>query len=99
MLPTVAQLCPDCVDACVGHLRRCKKLTDYQDLSGEIYQFLESRIRAANASLTSLKSLLTLVLVLLRPITKTWKFSPPADVSLSCPILVGHPEKKVLVAF
>jgi len=25
MLPTVAQLSPDCVDACVGHLRRCKK--------------------------------------------------------------------------
>jgi len=50
--------------------------------------------------LTSLKSLLTLVLVLLRPITKPGNFRRlPMFRSLSCPILVGHPEKVLLVAF
>jgi len=78
-----------------GHLRRCKKLTDYQDLSGRFISFWKvgSEPRM-HLGLTSLKSLLTLVLVLLRPITKTWKFFSPADVSFpQLPYFSGHPEK------
>jgi dihydropteroate synthase len=50
MLPTVAQLgVPIVLMHIRGTPQTMQKLTEYEDLIGEIYQFLESRISAANA--------------------------------------------------
>lgn len=100
MLPTVAQLS---VPIVLMHMRgtpqTMQKLTDYQDLSGEIYQFLESRIRAANASGIDKSQ------IIVDPgigFAKTYNQNLeifrrlPVFRSLSCPILVGPSRKSFI---
>jgi len=53
-----------------------QKTTDYQDLSGEIYQFLESRIRTANASgIDKSQIIVDPGIGFAKTYNKTWKFS------------------------
>ncbi|HCF29778.1 MAG TPA: dihydropteroate synthase, partial [Cyanobacteria bacterium UBA11049] len=93
MLPTVAQLnVPIVLMHIRGTPQTMQQLTDYQDLIGEIYQFLESRIAAALASGIDSSR------IIIDPgIGFAKKYSQSLEIirrlsafhSLNCPILVG----------
>ncbi len=97
MLPTVAHLgVPIVLMHIRGTPQTMQKLTDYQDLAGEIYQFLESRILAALASGIDQSQ------IVIDPgigFAKTYSQNLelfrrlPIFHSLGCPILVGPSRK------
>lgn len=100
MLPVVAQLgVPIVLMHIRGTPQTMQKLTDYQDLIGEIYQFLESQIEAANSSGIDKSQ------IIIDPgigFAKTYDQNLeifqrlPVFRYLSCPILVGPSRKSFI---
>lgn len=100
MLPTVATLgVPIVLMHMRGTPQTMQKLTDYQDLIGDIYQFLESRIAAATASGIDKSQ------IIIDPgIGFAKKYNQSLEIirrlsefhSLNCPILVGVSRKSFI---
>ena len=100
MLPTVAKLeVPIVLMHIRGTPQTMQKLTDYQDLIGEIYQFLESRVEAAIAAGINKRNIIidpgigfaktyNQNLKILRELRKFH--------DLACPILVGVSRKSFI---
>lgn len=101
MLPTVAQLD---VPVVLMHIRgtpqTMQKLTDYQDLIGEVYQFLERQIKVAIASgITRDKIIIDPGIGFAKTYDQSIEILRRLSVfrSLNCPILVG-PSRKSFIA-
>lgn len=100
MLPTIAQLgVPIVLMHSRGNPETMQKLTDYQDLIGEIYQFLENRIAVATASGINRSQ------IMIDPgigFAKNYNQNLeifrhlPGFRSLACPILVGPSRKSFI---
>lgn len=100
MLPTVAELA---VPIVLMHLRgtpqTMQKMTDYQDLMGEIYQFLESRIAAAEmAGIERSKIIIDPGIGFAKNYQQNLEIlrKLPKLNSLQCPILVGVSRKSFI---
>jgi dihydropteroate synthase len=100
MLPTVAQLgVPIVLMHIRGTPQTMQKLTDYQDLIGEVYQFLESRISAANASgIDKSKIIIDPGIGFAKTCDQNLELFRrlPVFRSLNCPILVGPSRKSFI---
>ncbi len=100
MLSTVAQLgVPIVLMHIRGTPQTMQKLTEYEDLIGEIYQFLESRIKSANASgIDRSKIIIDPGIGFAKNYDQNLEIFRrlPVFRSLNCPILVGPSRKSFI---
>lgn len=100
MLPVVAQLgVPIVLMHIRGTPQMMQKLTEYEDLIGEIYQFLKSRIEAANTSgIDSSKIIIDPGIGFAKTYAQNLEIFRrlPMFRSLGCPILVGPSRKSFI---
>lgn len=100
MLPTVAQLdVPIVLMHIRGTPQTMQQMTDYQDLIGEIYQFLESRLKAANdLGINSSKIIIDPGVGFAKKYDQSLEILRRLSVfrSLGCPILLGASRKSFI---
>ncbi|MDF0557040.1 dihydropteroate synthase [Kamptonema sp. UHCC 0994] len=100
MLPTAAKLgVPIILMHIRGTPQTMQKLTDYQDLIGEIYQFLESRVEAAIATgINKFNIIIDPGIGFAKTYNQNLKIlrELPKFHSLGCPILVGVSRKSFI---
>ncbi|HLO49630.1 MAG TPA: dihydropteroate synthase [Kamptonema sp.] len=100
MLPTAAKLgVPIILMHIRGTPQTMQKLTDYQDLIGEIYQFLENRVEAAIAAgINKFNIIIDPGIGFAKTYNQNLKIlrELPKFQSLGCPILVGVSRKSFI---